>query len=147
MIRKIELGDRHAYEEMAKEFYSSEAVLTDVPDKSISDTFEEIIDGSPFIEGYILISQEQAMAGYALVAKSYSQEAGGKVLWLEELFIKPFFRSQGLAYEFLTFMKEELTGNMKRIRLEVEGGNENALALYRRNGFEKLPYMQLIIEL
>ena len=44
-------------------------------------------------------------------------------------------------------MKEDLTGNMKRIRLEVEGGNENALALYRRNGFEKLPYMQLIIEL
>ncbi len=147
MIRKIELRDRHAYEKMAREFYSSEAVLSDVPDKSISDTFEEMIGNSPFIEGYILLSEEQEMAGYALVAKSYSQEAGGKVLWLEELFIKPSFRSQGLAYEFISFMKEDLTGNMKRIRLEVEGGNENALALYRRNGFEKLPYMQLIIEL
>ncbi|NLC32959.1 MAG: GNAT family N-acetyltransferase [Clostridiales bacterium] len=147
MIRKIELKDRHDYEEMAREFYSSEAVVSDVPDKSISDTFEEIINSSPFIQGYMLISQDQGIAGYALVAKSYSQEAGGKVLWLEESFIKPSCRSQGLAFEFLTFMKEELTGNMKRIRLEVEGGNENALALYRRNGFEKLPYMQLIIDL
>lgn len=87
MIRNIKLRDRQAYEEMAREFYSSEAVLSDVPDKSIRDTFNETIDGSPFIDGYILLSEEQEMAGFALVAKSYSQEAGGKVLWLEELFI------------------------------------------------------------
>ena len=47
MIREIELRDRFAYEEMAKEFYSSDAVLADVPDKSITDTFEEIINGAP----------------------------------------------------------------------------------------------------
>ena len=147
MIREIELRDRFAYEEMAKEFYSSDAVLADVPDKSITDTFEEIINGSPFIDGYILVSPESILAGYALVAKTYSQEAGGMVLWLEELFIKPTFRSQGLASDFLDFMKEELTGNMARIRLEVESENTGALALYRRNGFEKLPYKQLIIDL
>ena len=37
------------------------------------------------------------MAGYALLAKTFSQEAGGLVVWLDEMYVRPAYRSKGLG--------------------------------------------------
>lgn len=143
MIRKIKKEDRTEYIAMAKEFYSSDAVFRPVPDKYIADTFDELLRSDEYTAAYIL-EYKGKTAGYALLAKTFSQEAGGMVLWIDELYVKPRYRNGGLGHEFFTFIKVSAARKYKRFRLEVEDSNEKAVSLYRRMGFDSLPYSQMI---
>lgn len=49
--------------------------------------------------------KDNQKAGYALLAKMFSQEAGGEVIWIDEIFVLPQFRSIGLGSEFLNLLK------------------------------------------
>lgn len=146
MIRKIIAQDRADYLDMAKAFYCSEAVCHNIPEKHFADTFAEMMRGEVYAAGFIMAYENQT-AGYALLARTFSQEAGGMVLWIEELYVKPEYRSCGLGHDFFTYLKSNLCENVKRIRLEVEDSNEKAISLYRRMGFTDLPYSQMINDL
>ena len=65
------------------------------------------------------------------------------MVWLEELYIRAEFRSRGLGSEFFRQVTEE-NRDARRFRLEVEPENVRAIALYRRLGYENLPYVQMI---
>ena len=99
MIRHITSNDRQAYLTMAKEFYTTDAVLGNIPASHIEATFEEMIRSDQYAVGY-LFEYEGNTAGYALLAKTFSQEAGGIVLWIEEVYILEAFRSKGIGKEF-----------------------------------------------
>jgi ribosomal protein S18 acetylase RimI-like enzyme len=140
-IRKISKQDRQQYLEMTKMFYHSEAVLHPVPIEHAQRTFEEMMRSEVYLRGYFL-EVHSKVAGYALTARTFSQESGGIVVWLEELFILPEYRSQGLGRECLSFLENE--EGISRIRLEVEPENKRAFDLYCRLGYRELPYLQLV---
>lgn len=94
------------------------------------------------MNGYLFIYEEE-IVGFATVAKSFSTEAGGLVAWLEELYIRPNYRSLGLGKEIFVFI-EKTYPNLKRIRLEVEKDNTRAINLYEKKGFHNLDYVQMI---
>ena len=96
-----------------------------------------------YARGYIL-EWEGDTAGYGLISKSYSQEAGGYVYWLEELYILEAYRSKGLGSEFLRYVEETKEPQVTRLRLEVEEENVRAIALYKRCGYEVLKYVQMV---
>ncbi|MBP3414831.1 MAG: GNAT family N-acetyltransferase [Clostridia bacterium] len=143
MIREIEGADRELFLKMTKAFYTSDAVMHDIPDAYREATWAELMRSRDYAEGYIF-EQDSKPVGYALLAKTFSQEAGGQVIWVEELYVLPEYRSKGLGREFFAFLKERK--NISRVRLEVEPENERAVKLYEKMGFEVLPYMQMIIE-
>lgn len=145
MIRKIADCDRAVYLAMAEEFYASDAVAHSVPRSHFERTFEELRRSDVYAEGY-LFEQKGEAAGYALVAKTFSQEAGGMVYWLEEIYVRPAYRGQGIAAKFLSFLIETASRHGARLRLEAEPENERAIELYRKRGFEPLPYIQLVKE-
>ncbi len=91
-----------------------------------------------------LFSFEEKMAGYGLISKRFSTEAGGLECWVEDLFVLPEFRGQGIGGAFLDFVKERYSAN--RFRLEVEEENHRAVALYKKHGFEFLSYKQMICD-
>lgn len=146
MIRKIKAEDREAYIAMAKEFYSSEAVLNSIPDSNFELTFEEFMKSDVYAECYIF-EHEGRIAGYGLLAKTFSQEAGGLVVWAEEMYVKPDFRGKGLGSEFFEYLENNLSSHAKRVRLEVENDNSRAISMYERIGFKELNYKQMIREL
>lgn len=143
MIRSIEFADRQCYIAMCKEFYSSDAVLHPVPEDYFQRTFDALMEHTPYAAAYI-IEQDGEIAGYALLAKSLSQEAGGIVIWIEELYIRPQFQGHGLGTAFFRFLEEQNDGTVKRYRLEYEPENVRGAALYGRLGFTTLPYGQMI---
>ena len=138
VIRKLTAADREAYVAMAKDFYASPAVLENIPEENITRSFEEFTGGTPFGDAFIFEENGEVM-GYGVLAYTYSQEAGGKVVWLEEIYICPRHRGRGLGSEFIDFVIEKIPA--KRYRLETEPENEAAARLYIRKGFELFEYV------
>ena len=145
MIRAIKPADKAVYLEMAKEFYSTDAVISPVAEENFSTTFDEMMKSDRYAVGYIF-ELDGKTVGYALLAKTFSQEAGGMVIWIEELYIKDGFRSKGLGSEFFRFL-ESTYGGIKRFRLEVEKENTGAVRLYEKQGFSFFAYDQMIKEI
>ena len=98
------------------------------------------------MEGFVFVEQEN-IAGYGMIAKSYSTEVGGRCAWIEDIYIKPEYRGKGIGSSFLNFVAQRYAGQAVRIRLEAEPENEKAMAVYRRAGYEVLGYTQLVKEL
>lgn len=143
-IRKLTPSDRATYLDFVYRFYHSEAVLHPVPDTHFEATFSELMASDTYAECFFF-EEDNKPVGYALLAKTFSQEAGGLTLWIEELFVLPEYRSCGFGSQFFAFL-EETYPHAKRLRLEVEEDNTRARALYERKGFTPLPYLQLIKE-
>ncbi len=78
------------------------------------------------------------LAGYALLISFWSNELGGEVCVIDELFVSPAHRGRGLATDLLTKLgqRESFRGATPvALELEVSPANGRARALYERLGF------------
>ena len=123
---------------MAKDFYSSPAVLENIPEENIRNSFDLFLSGTPYGDAFIF-ENNGIILGYGVLAYTHSQEAGGKVVWIEEIYVKKEYRGRGIGSQFLEFVKSNIPA--RRYRLETEPENERAAALYRRHGFEHFEYV------
>lgn len=145
-IRKITSEDRDFFIAASKAFYASAAVAHDVPASYHLTTFEELMNSEVYQSGYIL-EVDGVSAGYALVSKTFSREAGGTVWWLEELYILPEYRGKGLGRSYFDFIEKAAAENgVRRLRLEVEPDNTRAAKLYSALGYKPLNYSQMLKE-
>lgn len=143
MIRRITAADREIYLQMAHDFYHSEAVLHPVPDEYLARSFDEMMRSEDYLTGLIFETGGKT-AGYALLNRSWSQEAGGMAVWIEEIYVLEEYRNRGLGREL--FDSLEKFAPAVRYRLEIEPDNERAKRLYRRMGFEPMGYLSMVKE-
>lgn len=146
MIRELRVDDKDIFISMVEDFYTTEAVIHNIPTENIINTYNEIIDCSPYVKGYFIEEQDE-VAGYGLISLTYSNEAGGLVILIEEIFIIEKFRGLGLGGKFLDFIEKEFSDKAKRFRLEVSKNNKSAERLYFRKGFTTLEYMQMVYDI
>ncbi len=142
MIRRIEEKDREVFIEMSEEFYHSPAVLHPVDSSFHTKAFDELMRSKEYLECYIT-EEDSRIAGFCLLNKTYQHEYGGRVLWVEELYVRPEFQGKGLGSKMLKFVEED-NPDTALIRLETEPDNFGAKRLYERNGYEFLEYQQYI---
>lgn len=144
MIRKASLTDKSTYVSMAEAFYSSAAVAHSIPKSFIEETFDILVNESSY--GDIFVCEENGtVVGYLLTAKTWSQEGGGIVCWIEEFFVPEIYRGKGYGTEMIKYVIK--TENVARFRLEVEPENEKAVSLYKRLGFSFMDYSSMVKEL
>ena len=144
-MRPMEERDREAVLGMMEDFYASPALLSR-PEESVRiRDFEDCVGDCPFVRGYMLF-REASLAGYAMTAESYSTEAGGRCLWIEDLYLLPEHRGKGLGRAFFEALHRETEGVYVRYRLEAEEENLPALLTYHKMGYRELGYIQLIRE-
>jgi len=143
MFRRITENDRELYYHYADLFYHTDAVNSPVPAENYARTFDEMMRCDDYVWGYIFEYGGEP-CGFALMSKTFSQEAGGFSVTIEEIYIDEAHRGKGLATEFFNFLKQSPW--IMRLRLEVEDYNEGAKRLYQRMGFELLPYLQMVID-
>ena len=144
MIRRITSADRAIYLKMAHDFYHSEAVLHPVPDKYFVRAFDEMMRSDAYLLG-LIFEKDGKTAGYALLVKCWSQEAGGPAVWIDEIYMLPEFRNQGLGRAF--FSELQAIAPAARYRLEIEPDNARAERLYKSMGFDELGYKQLVMDI
>lgn len=84
-----------------------------------------------------LLEVDGEVVGYCLLVPYFSNEFGGDIVWLDELYLRPERRGQGLADAFLDHLHRELApaAGWVRVELEVHDGNTRARRLYERHGY------------
>jgi GNAT superfamily N-acetyltransferase len=139
-IRLMEEQDRQTVLEMMRVFYASEAVLSNGSEEIFEADFSHCVNNSPYLEGYIFENNERIL-GYGMIAKSFSTEFGKPCIWIEDLYLKEEYRNGGIGSTFLKFIEQKYPGCI--FRLEAAGENERAIHVYKKCGFEVLPYLEL----
>lgn len=139
MIRKFVPEDREDYIRFSTEFYNSSAVDKPVPREHFEQGFDEMMRFDVYVQGYMLVCDGNNV-GYCVTMKTYSVEAGGITIWIDELFVLEEYRSKGLGRELFKYIEENGDKKLRRIRLEVELENGRAISLYKKMGFEPAPY-------
>ena len=139
-IRKMEAGDRQAVKAMMRTFYASPAVLSNGSEEIFDADIDQCVGASPYLEGFVF-EKEKAILGYAMIAKSFSTEFGKPCIWIEDLYIQEEYRGAGIGSRFLAYIAAQYPNCVHR--LEAEPENENAVRVYRKNGFHVLPYMEM----
>lgn len=140
IIRNMIKSDTNELLEMMREFYNSPAVFTNGSDDIFKKDIENCINNFPYLEGYVFCKNKNIL-GYAMVAKSFSTEFGKPCIWIEDLYIKAEFRGCGIGTKFFNFIEQKFPNFI--VRLEVEENNKNAVSLYKKCGFEVLPYLEM----
>lgn len=144
MIREINLYDKADFIKMCFDFYNTDGVDHVIPISNIEKTFNLLVKASDFTKAYVY-EKNNKLAGYILLALTYSNEAGGTVVWLEEIYVKSEFRSQGIGSELIDFVIDKYKNKAARFRLEITESNIGAKKLYLSKGFKDLSYRQMEI--
>jgi len=131
---------REAVLSMMRTFYTSPAVWTNGSEEIYRTDIDTCISNSPYLEGYVFLEGEEIL-GYAMAAKSFSTEFGKPCIWIEDLYMIPSARGQGIGSDFLTYIHSKYPDAI--LRLEVEEENTVALHVYEKNGFTRLPYAEM----
>ncbi|MBQ7325140.1 MAG: GNAT family N-acetyltransferase [Clostridia bacterium] len=140
MIRAMKEADKDCVIEMMRGFYASPAVWSNGSEEIFQTDVENCIGDCPFIEGYVF-EDGNDLQGYAMVAKSFSTEFGKPCIWIEDVFVKSEYRDLGIGSRFLRYIEEQYPNAV--FRLEVEAENEMAVHVYKKAGYEFLPYMEM----
>lgn len=133
--------DKSEVLKMMRVFYDSPAVITKASNEVLSRDFDACLSNSPFIKGFAFIADNK-LAGYGMLAFSFSTELGGQCVWIEDIYILEKYRHKGIGSKFLAFVEKEFPA--PRYRLEAEEENTSACAAYFKAGYKKLDYLQLV---
>ena len=140
VIRNMIESDREKVLEMMRVFYASPAVLSNGSEEIFRNDITACVGDSPYLEGYIFTDDNQA-CGYSMVAKSFSTEFGKPCIWIEDIYIESKYRGRGIGTDFFAFIEKKYPDSL--IRLEVEDENQNAIHVYEKCGYERLPYVEM----
>ncbi len=141
-IRRITPSDRAAYIALVERFYQTDAVMAPIPRSHIERCFDEMLVSDTYAMAW-MFKEDGVVCGYAQIAKTYSQEAGGKVIWIEEIYLLPEHRGKGFGGMFFALLESEFP-DTARFRLEVEDDNAGAVRLYERTGYRMIPYLNMM---
>lgn len=142
MLQIVKMEARHASAvlQMMEVFYASDAVSTNGSREIFLSDIANCLNDSPYLEGYVFLD-ERLVAGYAMVAKSFSTEFGKPCIWVEDLYLRPEYQGKGMGSRFLRYVEQAYPDAL--LRLEVEAENKRAVHVYEKCGFTPLPYLEM----
>lgn len=93
-----------------------------------------------FMDGGLLV-------GYALVTAIWSNEFGGMLLFVDELFVVPAARKRGIARAFFDYLKARPLFDPVALGLGVRPANGGARRLYESVGFAAVENITYVLRL
>jgi len=125
---------------MIKQLYQEDPEGEIIKEEKIFQTIEEL---KQFPEKGTIIKFviDAKIVGYSILIFYWSNEYGGNIVFIDELFTKTDHRNQGIATKFIhTLIEGKLTylRDLKGVQLEVTPSNEKALNYYQKLGFNYL---------
>jgi len=119
---------------MMREFYAIDGYPID--ELRSTQLFHAFIADESLGKSWFILS-EDAIVGYVVLTFLFSFEFGGKIAFIDELYISAESRGKGIGTKTVDFIKDEAARlSVKMLYLEVEHHNHNAQKLYLAKGFE-----------
>ncbi len=136
MWRLATAADDLAVLEMFQALYREDPSPDPVPDEQLLRTLR-VLREEPVRGRAIVFETDGACVGYALLVSFWSNELGGEVANIDELYVARDHRGRGAGTELVDRLSRgELWGRVPvAIDLEVTPDNHRARALYERLGF------------
>jgi ribosomal protein S18 acetylase RimI-like enzyme len=133
-FKPIEIPDIPAIIEMMQEFYAIDGYPIDTEKSKL--LFSEFLSDENLGRAWLLFEDGNPV-GYMVLTFVFSFEYGGKIAFIDELYIKESSRGKGFGKAAVAFLKAEAAKlSLKLLYLEVEHHNSNAQKLYLAAGFE-----------
>ena len=133
-FKPLEISDISIITQMMQDFYAIDNYPMDV--EVAKTLFQEFISNEHLGKSWLIYSENE-IVGYIILTFIFSFEYGGKIAFVDELFIKEIARGKGFGKEVIRFIQQEVPKlSLKLLYLEVEPHNENAQKLYLAHDFE-----------
>jgi ribosomal protein S18 acetylase RimI-like enzyme len=107
------------------------------PDPARARRTLELFRAAPARGRCLALEVDGSVEGYALLVPYWSNELGGLICTIDELYVAPGARGRGFATELLALLEAGALGWEAPVALELEVSRSNprGRALYRRAGF------------
>jgi ribosomal protein S18 acetylase RimI-like enzyme len=135
--RQARPKDDDAIVEMSMALYAEDPPARPVVAAQIRATLEMFRE-QPVRGRVVVLDCGEASVGYAFLVSFWSNELGGEICTIDELFIEPAWRGRGFGSTLLASLESDRTLWPRRpvaFELEVSPDNDRARGLYERVGY------------
>ena len=141
--RDFEEKDFGAFREMVFCLYEEDPEGQPIDDEKLRKTIGESLAHPEKIR-IIMIRADDVVAGYGILVFYWSNEYGGDILNIDELYIKKEYRGNRVASDFI---KNQIDTNKNIVAVAVETTSSNSAAakLYMQLGFKASPNYHLVL--
>lgn len=132
-FENLQSSDIETITSMMQDFYAIDNYPIDI--EVSKNLFREFITHENLGKAWLIYCDEE-IVGYVILTFIFSFEYGGKIAFIDELYIKESARGKKIGTKTIEFLKSEIPKlSLKLLYLEVEDHNESAQKLYIANDF------------
>lgn len=129
----LQLHNINAITQMMSDFYAIDNYPINI--EVSKKLFQEFIHNENLGKAWLILEEDE-IVGYVILTFVFSFEYGGKIAFIDELYLKESARGKGIGNKTIKFIKSESTKlSLKLLYLEVENHNEKAQKLYLAHDF------------
>jgi ribosomal protein S18 acetylase RimI-like enzyme len=135
-FRCVELADLAELEQMVFALYREDEYGQPITSEKIRMTVDEL-SRNPQRGKIVIFTLEGAIVGYAILIYYWSNEYGGELVTVDELYVKVPWRNRGIGTRFIDSLASNCPRGTVGVQLEVTPFNRRALAYYEKIGFRR----------
>jgi GNAT superfamily N-acetyltransferase len=139
--RVAAIADLATLLEFVREFHLHENLAFD---ESIdSDILKHFLTDESLGQAWLIQQADEAI-GYIILTLGYSLEYGGRDAFIDEFYLRPKYRGQGIGTQTLAFAEAACRNlGVKALHLEVDFENPDAQRLYSKSGYK--PHQRILM--
>jgi len=146
VYREFKSADGDTVAELIKSLYREDPEGKPMTDEKIRKTIDELTR-HPDKGTILVLDLDGEIIGYAILLNIWSNEFGGNIVNIDELYVKEEFRRKGIATNFIKHLATSKFGNAVALSIETTPGNKKARALYEKIGFKQNKNDLLILDI
>lgn len=140
--RKMERQDTLAVYTMMRGFYERCLGAEHLRDDLLWETIDRCVSSYPYLEGWLILAEDQTIAGYAMLSRGYDPMEAKEYMRLEEFFILPSCRMNGLGQAFLRQLSE-LYPACSGVTIQTAVSDRKSQRLYASLGYHSLAHTMI----
>jgi GNAT superfamily N-acetyltransferase len=135
IFRPAAAEDERALLRMMRSLAEQEPGAYFFDEPAVRDVLRKLLASPDLGRAWVFLDEETPV-GYIVLTFGYSFEYHGRDSFIDELYIEPPYRRQGIGKRAMQFVEERARElGVNAIHLEVDQGNNPAAELYRRAGY------------
>ena len=139
-------NDINAFNSMVLSLYKEDPPGRKMSARKIQRTISELT-AHPSRGSIIMIHAETEVVGYAIIIHYWSNEYGGNIACIDELYIKPRWRKRGVGSKCIDYISRRSGTKFKGMQTETTPKNRRAMLFYGNCGFRSARNQYLFREL